>query len=89
MPPPMPKRAAPDNPGQRGPGGRMKDIATYSGMAFQIGFIILLGTLAGKKLDSSLHTVKPVFTLLCSLGSVFAALYLALKDFIGKKTPRP
>lgn len=64
-------------------------MATYSGMAFQIGFIILLGTLAGKKLDSWFHTSRPMFTLVCSLSAVFAALYLALKDFIGKKTPRP
>lgn len=62
---------------------RMRDLARYSGMAFQIGFIILLGALAGKKLDAYFALQRPIFTLVCSLFAVFAALYLSLKDFIG------
>ncbi len=67
---------------------RLRDVAKYSGLAFQIGFIILLGTLLGKKLDAHFALERPIFTLVCALSSVFAALYLALKDFISKKTPR-
>ncbi len=65
----------------------MRDLAKYSGLAFQIGFIILAGALLGKWLDSRFQLSKPVFTLFLSLLSVFAALYLSLKDFIGKKPP--
>lgn len=64
---------------------RVRDFARYSGLAFQIGFVILLGTLLGKYLDKRFLMEKPIFTLCLSLFSVFAALYLALKDFIGKK----
>lgn len=67
---------------------RLRDVAKYSGLAFQIGFIILIGAWAGKKLDAYFGTHRPVFTLICSLASVFAALYISLKDFIVKKPPR-
>ena len=67
---------------------RLRDVAKYSGLAFQIGFIILIGAWIGKKLDGYFGTSQPVFTLMCSLGSVFAALYISLKDFIVKKPPR-
>lgn len=66
----------------------MRDLAKYSGLAFQIGFIILAGALLGKWLDRYFQLPKPVFTLCLSLLSVFAALYLSLKDFIGNKPPR-
>jgi MFS-type transporter involved in bile tolerance (Atg22 family) len=49
-----------------------------------MGFIILLGTLAGKYLDRHFQLQKPVFTLILSLVSVFAALYISLKDFLFK-----
>lgn len=65
-------------------GNRLRDVARYSGLAFQIGFIILIGTLAGKYLDRHFQTQKPVFTLVLSLLSVFVALYLSLKDFLFK-----
>jgi hypothetical protein len=67
---------------------RLRNMAKYSGLAFQIGFIILIGTWIGKKLDAYFDTDQPVFTLICSLSSVFAALYVSLKDFIVKKPPR-
>jgi hypothetical protein len=67
---------------------RLHDVAKYSGLAFQIGFIILIGAWAGKKLDAYFDTDQPIFTLVCSLCAVFAALYISLKDFIVKKPPR-
>ena len=58
-----------------------KSYAKYSGMAFQMGIIILLGTLLGQWLDTKLQTA-PYLTILLALFSIFAALYIALKDFL-------
>lgn len=55
--------------------------AKYSGMAFQMGAIVVLGVLGGEKLDQWLHTDR-IFTLICSLIAVFLAIYIPLKDFI-------
>ena len=52
----------------------------YSGMAFQMGIIILLGALLGRKLDEKFATETPYFTVFCSLLSIFVALYITLKD---------
>lgn len=59
---------------------RARTYARYSGMAFQMGITILLGVLAGIELDKILHT-KPFLTVFFALFSIFAALYIALKDF--------
>lgn len=73
------------DPQSKDKSSRLRDFAKYSGLAFQIGFIILLGALAGKYLDKRFHLQKPIFTLVLSLFSVFAALYISLKDFIFKE----
>lgn len=52
----------------------------YSGMAFQMGIIILVGTYAGKKLDEYFQSERPYLTVLFALLSIFAALYTVLKD---------
>jgi F0F1-type ATP synthase assembly protein I len=57
----------------------------YSGMAFQMGAIILVGALAGRKLDVYLQNSKPWATVGLSLLAIFAALYLTLKDLIKKE----
>ncbi len=57
----------------------------YSGMVFQMGIIILIGTWAGKKLDERVQTAKPYFTVALALISIFAALYIVLKDLIRRK----
>ena len=46
--------------------------------------VILAGVFGGQWLDSFFETEK-VFTVIFSLVSVFAAIYLALKDFISFK----
>ena len=56
----------------------------YSGLAFQMGAIIGLGTWGGSKIDEMRETDFPLFTLIFSLVSVFVALYLVLKQLIGK-----
>lgn len=55
--------------------------AKYSGMAFQMGAIVVLGVLGGQQLDQWLETDR-TFTLICSLLAVFLAIYIPLKDFI-------
>lgn len=55
--------------------------AKYSGMAFQMGAIVVVGVLGGQRLDKWLETDR-VFTLICSLLAVFLAIYIPLKDFI-------
>lgn len=54
----------------------------YSGMVFQMGIIILIGTWAGKKLDERMQPSKPYFTVALALLSIFVALYSVLKDLI-------
>ena len=53
----------------------------YSGMAIQMGIIILIGVFGGKKLDAYLET-DPIFTVILALISIFAALYVTLKDLL-------
>ena len=57
----------------------------YSGMAFQIGIIILIGTFIGKKLDARFEMERPYLTIVFALISIFAALYLTLKDLLKEK----
>ena len=56
----------------------------YSGMAFQMGAIITIGVFGGVKLDEWLELKTPVFTLVLSLASVAAAIYVSIKDFLKK-----
>jgi hypothetical protein len=57
----------------------------YSGMAIQMGIIILMGAWAGKKLDHHFQFQTPWMTLSGSLLAVAAALYISLKDLISNK----
>ena len=57
----------------------------YSGMAFQMGIIILLGSFLGKRLDLYFNTPKPYLTILFALLSIAAAFYITLKDIIKEK----
>jgi len=50
-----------------------------------MGVIIFLTTWGGTKLDKLLEFSKPVFTIILSLLGVFAAIWIAIKDFIIKK----
>jgi F0F1-type ATP synthase assembly protein I len=56
----------------------------YSGIAFQMGLIIFLGTYGGIKLDERLK-ISPLFTIVGSLGGITLAIYIVIKDFIIKK----
>lgn len=51
----------------------------YSGLAFQMGIIIFLGTFGGIKLDE-LWGTSPLFVLLGSLASIALAMYTVIHD---------
>lgn len=53
-------------------------------MAFQMIAIILFGTYGGVKLDEYLNLENQIFTIILSLFSTIAAIYLFLKEFIKK-----
>lgn len=57
--------------------------ARYSGMAFQMIAIILLGTYGGWKMDDWLNT-KPIFTILLILISVVLSIYFVTRDLLRK-----
>lgn len=63
---------------------QLNNYAKYSAIAFQMIAVILIGVFGGKKLDEYLNFETPVFTIIFSLLSVFASIYLVLKDFIKK-----
>jgi hypothetical protein len=46
--------------------------------------VIVAGSLGGKYADAHFENAFPIFTLLGVIISVFAALYLAVKDFLKK-----
>ena len=64
---------------------RYNSALKYSGMAVQMAVIITLGVFLGWKLDQMLHFTVPIFTLVLSLFSIAAAIYLSIKDFLKPK----
>jgi len=59
--------------------------ARYSGLAFEMIAIILVGVFGGIKLDE-IFDCKPLLTALLSFVSVILAIYFAIKDFL--RTPK-
>lgn len=59
---------------------RVPSYMKYSGMAIQMGVIILIGALIGRKLDEYYQTQRPYLSVVFALLAIFAALYLTLKD---------
>ena len=57
----------------------LNNYAKYSGLAFEMLFIIIIGVVGGVKLDERLQT-KPVFAIICSLASIAIAFYVVIKD---------
>lgn len=54
----------------------------YTGIAFQMLAVILLGVFGGYKLDQWLKTGIPVFTLICSFLSVGLAIYIVTRGLL-------
>jgi hypothetical protein len=63
---------------------KLNNFAKYSGLGFEMLGIIFLGTWAGVKLDERSAMEFPLWTVILSLFSVFAALYLTLKNLLKK-----
>ncbi|MBK6619737.1 MAG: AtpZ/AtpI family protein [Saprospirales bacterium] len=61
----------------------------YSGMAFQLAIVLIIGTYLGSRLDGYFQTRRPYFTALLALLSLFAGLYISLKDLLFTKKPPP
>ena len=57
----------------------------YASMGTQMLAIIGLGVFGGYYLDKHFQFKTPVFTLVLSLLSVAAAIYLSIKDFLKNK----
>lgn len=63
---------------------QLYNYARYSGLAFQMIAIILLGVFGGIHLDRYLETSRPWFTALLSVAGVAIAVYYAIKDLVRK-----
>jgi ATP synthase protein I len=63
----------------------LNNYSKYTGIAFQMLAIILLGVFGGYKLDQWMKLSFPVFTVLLSLSSVVVAIYTVVKDLLKKK----
>jgi ATP synthase protein I len=62
----------------------LNNYTRYSGIAFQMGIIIFLGTFGGIKLDKLVKLSFPLFTVLCSFLSVIIAIYVVIKELTSK-----
>ncbi len=60
----------------------LDNYARYSSIALQMLAIILLGVFGGVKLDEWINTGFPVFTVILSILSVIAAIYVVIKDLL-------
>ncbi len=76
----MMKQSKPKNP--KSSHSQLNSAARYSGIAFQMIAIILVGVFGGIKLDGIVKWEFPVFTLVLTLLSVIASMYYAVKDLI-------
>ena len=56
----------------------------YSSLSFQMIAIIFLGFFGGLEFDKYLNLKFPIFTIVFSLLSIFAAIWFAIKDFLKK-----
>lgn len=63
----------------------LSNYAQYSGLAFQMIAIILIGVFGGIKLDKWLEFRFPIFTVVLSLLATGLAIYYGIKDFLRMK----
>jgi F0F1-type ATP synthase assembly protein I len=54
----------------------------YTNVGVEMLAVILIGVFGGQKLDEFFAFDTPYCTIVLSLFAVFAAIYLAIKDFI-------
>jgi hypothetical protein len=65
---------------------QLKDFGRYSGLAFQMGFIIFAGAFGGLKLDAWLNWKFPFFTVVLTIGAVFLSVYQVFRDLMKPKS---
>jgi hypothetical protein len=72
---------------QNSPKKQPSDLVKYSSMATYMAVIITAGTFGGRWLDSHYPLTEkfPVYTMVGALGSVFAAMWYFIRDFMKKK----
>jgi len=61
---------------------QLKAVAKYSGIAFQMGGTIYLGSLLGKWLDQKYQNQDGLYTKIVTLVAVFIAMYLVIHQVI-------
>lgn len=67
---------------------KINDVAKYTGIAFQMVVIILLGVFGGIKLDEKVTGIEfPLFTIIFSLLAIGLALYYTIKDLLKMNKP--
>jgi F0F1-type ATP synthase assembly protein I len=67
------------------PGKKKKSLdnyARYSGMAFEMLLIILIGVFGGIKLDEWLNMKAPVFTIVLSVLAVILSIYSVTRGLL-------
>ena len=62
------------------PKRQLHKYARFSGIAFQMIVIIVLGAFAGRKLDEAYPNQYQLFTLICSLLGVGVSMYYVIKQ---------
>ncbi|MBT3210111.1 MAG: AtpZ/AtpI family protein [Bacteroidetes bacterium] len=60
----------------------LNNYAKYSGIAFQMLTIILIGVFGGIKLDEFLSFEFPLFTLIFTILAVALSIYYTIKDLL-------
>lgn len=59
---------------------RFNQYARYSGIAFQMIAIVLIGTYGGMKLDEIVENDHSIFTIICSLLAVGMSMYYVIRQ---------
>lgn len=77
----MPK----NNPPDPGNGKNQKSFLRYADIAWRMMAIILVGTLGGWFLDRQFPVLKPWATLVLSVVSVVASMYIIIREVSKKK----
>ncbi|MFN5024586.1 MAG: AtpZ/AtpI family protein [Bacteroidota bacterium] len=74
----------PDQPKKKLPNTPASTILRYTNVAFQMIVIIVAGSLGGVYLDQLTELAFPVYTVVGTVLSVFAAVYISIKEFLKK-----
>ncbi len=68
------------NSSNRNPRGSLHGYARWSGLAFQMVGLVLIGYFSGKKIDNLTENENSVYTLVCVVVAVIASMLLAIRS---------